>query len=257
MISICKKVKISFFLIFILLISLLSGLFRDVLYFFIIIIIHECGHIITSYIYKWKIEKVEFSICGGYITYDEIIDKPFKEELFIAISGFMFQIILFLVINILFRLNIIDSKTLYIVNKYNISIFIFNMIPIYPLDGSKVLYVFLNKYIPYKKSLKYINYISIAILFMLLIFYLMTGRIEFSYLMLFTFILSKIIKYGKDIPFLFNKLLFERYIYKINTTEYNYINGNKLHLFKRQKINLFKINNHYIKENVILSKKFD
>lgn len=257
MISIYKKVKISFFLIFILFIALLSGLFRDVITFFLIIIFHELGHVCSSYIFKWKIDKIEFSICGGYITYNEVIDKPFKEEFLIAISGFLFQVLLFFITNILGELYILDLHTLYLINKYNLSILFFNMLPVYPLDGSKIVYILINKYLPYKKSLKIIIIISIIFILLFYGYFLITNRLELSYIILISFILSKIIKYKKDIPYLFNKLLFERYVYPITTNKYNYIMGNNINLFKRQKKNIFKINKHYIKESVILSKKFD
>ena len=40
-----------------------------------VIIIHEVGHIILSLYFKWKIKRVDITICGGFITYDDVIDK--------------------------------------------------------------------------------------------------------------------------------------------------------------------------------------
>ena len=54
--------------------------------------------------------KIDITICGGFITYDEEIDKPFIEEFLISISGFLFQGILYLILSILMRNGIITDK---------------------------------------------------------------------------------------------------------------------------------------------------
>ena len=78
--SIYKKIKLSPFFLLIIFISLISGLFKDVITLFMIIIIHELGHIILSYLFKWNIKSVEIGVFGGFITYDDVIDKPFIED---------------------------------------------------------------------------------------------------------------------------------------------------------------------------------
>ena len=256
--NIYNKIRISPFFIFIMFITLISGLFKDIITLFIIIIIHELGHALFSIMLNWKISKINITICGGYITYDDIIDKPFIEELIIALAGFMFQLIVFLVCYLLLRLNIIDNKLYFLINKYNLAIFIFNILPIYPLDGSKIILIILNIYLPYKTALKILNILSfLFILCIISVFYMLNIKIEYGYLIVISFIISKLIKHIKEVPYLFNKLLFERYMYPIKVKKYNYVNNDKISLFKRRKKNYFKINNHYLPENVILSKKFD
>ena len=80
-----KDLLILFFLAFI------SGLFKEVLTFFLIIVIHEMGHLSSSFIYKWNIKRISFGIEGGFITYEENIDKPFN----INIRFYISNIILF------------------------------------------------------------------------------------------------------------------------------------------------------------------
>ena len=99
--SIYKKIKLSPFFLLIIFISLISGLFKDVITLFMIIIIHELGHIILSYLFKWNIKSVEIGVFGGFITYDDVIDKPFIEEIIISLGGFLMQGLIFLVTYIL------------------------------------------------------------------------------------------------------------------------------------------------------------
>ncbi len=256
--NIYKKIKLSPFFLLVILLSLVSGLFKDVITLFMIIIIHELGHILSSIMLNWKIRKIDITICGGFITYDDVIDKPFKEEIIIAVSGFLFQFILYVFSFLLYKLNILDIKFFSLINRYNLSIFLFNILPIYPLDGAKILLVIYNFFMPYKKSLRLISITSIAFLFLIILYFIKYKiKFEYSYIMIMCFILFKIINLIEDIPYLFNKLLFERYLYGIKVKDYKYINGDDISLFTRRKKHYFLIGKHYYDEKYILSKKFD
>ena len=253
-----KKIDISYTLLFIMFLSLISGLFKDIIILFMIIIIHEMGHIFTSNLFKWRIHKISIGVVGGYITYDEVIDKPFKEEFLIGISGFLFQLILFIVSLFLYNNNLIDYKIFFLIKKYNISIFIFNLIPIYPLDGSKLLNVLFNMFVPYKKSLKITNIVSFIFIFVILLnFFCFDIKFELSYIMIFSFLIKKLINYIKDIPYLFNRLLFERYIHPIKSRKYIIIKGSNINKFRRQRKHIFLLKNKEYTEKSILSKRFD
>lgn len=258
MMDIYKKINISKLLIFIIFFSFISGLFKDILIFFMIIIIHEMGHIITSLFYGWKIRKISIGIIGGYITYDEVIDKPFKEEFLISISGFLSQLLFYTLFYILYKNNFISIKIFEMINRYNFSILLFNLIPIIPLDGSKILSIILNNFMSYKKTLKVLNFISIFLIILIIFIFISCNlKIEYSYIMILSFLFSNLITSIKDIPYLFNKFLFERYMYPINSNKYVFIRGKKIEKMKRQKKHYFVINDRCYKEKDILTKKFD
>ena len=256
--NICKKIKISFFFLLLIFLSLISGLFKDIICLFLIIIIHEMGHIITSLIYKWDIKRIDITVCGGFITYNEPIDKPFIQELLIAVSGMFIQIIFYFICFILNKIGAMDMDIFLLFKKYNYSILLFNLLPVFPLDGSKILNIFLNMYLPYKKSLKIMNLISIInILLIIFILLILKIKIEYSYIIILSFILSKIIHAVKDVPFLFNRFLFERYKNPIKINKYFYIKNNDVSKMKRQVKNYFYINGKYYKEIDVLRKRFD
>lgn len=256
--SIYKKIDISYTLLFVIFLSFISGLFKDIIILFMVIVIHEMGHIFTSKLFEWRIDKISIGVAGGYITYDEVIDKPFKEEFLIALSGFLFQLILFIVSLFLYKNNLIDYKIYFLIKKYNISIFIFNLIPIYPLDGAKLLNTIFNMFLPYKKSLKITNLLSVMFIFFILLYFLyFNNRFELSYIMIFSFLIKKLIAHIKDIPYLFNRFLFERYNKPIKAKKYVIIKGNNIDKFKRQKKHIFLLKNKQYTEKSILSKRFD
>ncbi len=256
--SIYNKVHFSSLFLLVMFLSLLSGLFRDVITLFMVIIIHELGHLVISFLFGWKVKRIDIGICGGYITYDENIDKPFLEEFLIAVSGITFQTLFYLLVIIMYNLNILDEGTLFLVRKYHYAELIFNLLPIIPLDGSKMVLVLLNIIMPYKKTLVFINGMSwITILVITCLFLSSKLKMEYSYIMIISFIISKLINFAKETPYLFNRFLFERYRYPIDVKKYVHVKDGDLGKFRRQRKHYFLINNHYYHESKILAKRFD
>ncbi|MBR6690584.1 MAG: hypothetical protein IKL65_04575, partial [Bacilli bacterium] len=142
---ILNKIYFHPLFIFTLFVFISIGYFRFITYFMLLILVHELGHILVSLIFKWNIDKIIILPFGGLTKYNENINRPLIEEFLIAISGIIFQIVFYMLIN-----NYIDYKYFNIINYF---IIIFNLIPIYPLDGSKILNIFFNVVTSYKNSL--------------------------------------------------------------------------------------------------------
>ncbi|MEG2620955.1 MAG: hypothetical protein RSA10_02540 [Bacilli bacterium] len=255
--SIYKKVEISFFFVLLIFLSLISGLFKDIICFFLVIIIHEMGHVIISLILRWKIKSVKLGICGGYIVYDEIIDKPFFEEFLISISGIVFQIIFFVICTLLLSKELINDELYLIIKKYHYAILIFNLLPIIPLDGSKILSIILNKFVSYNKSLYISSFISGLFLLLSFIFCLCTNQVQCSNFMILFFLIDSLIKYVSDIPYLYNKFILERYLYPKKFKRNKYVKNSNLKKMKRQTSNYFYDVNRYHSEREVLKKRFD
>lgn len=73
--------KISFHptLLFVALSAIITGLFKEFIILFLIIIVHEIGHIISALYYKFNINKINLYPFGGYIVFDEKINRALKE----------------------------------------------------------------------------------------------------------------------------------------------------------------------------------
>lgn len=227
--KIISKIYIHPLTYLVILVSLCTGLFRELVTFLFIIIIHELGHIIGALIYKWHIEKIVIMPFGGIIIFHEFINRPLKEEFIIMILGPLFQLINFI---------IFKDVTLYF-NYYNYGLFIFNMLPIYPLDGYKLYSILLNKIIPFKLTLK----IMLIISFIFLILFI---RKDLIYICILIFLLIGIIKEYSNIDFIYNKFLLERYYYNFG--------------FKKRRIisninNMYKDYIHLIRGERLLTEK--
>lgn len=229
-------------------ICIFTGLFKDLLIITIIIFIHELGHISGALYYKWKIDRVVLLPFGGITIFDEKINRPIKEEFVILILGPLFQIIFFYIINIL---NLDNPLFIF----YHYALLLFNLLPIIPLDGSKLLSLFLEKIFPFFKSNLYLNFISIIMSIMFLIY--ITLKHEFILMIIIFYFYFKNLQEINKYKFKCNKFLVERYLYEFNFKKIKLINGLDFSKMKRDYRHFFKIDNVYKTEKEIIKKYFD
>ncbi len=237
--------KIHLFYYLLAILCIMNGYFKDFILISLIIIIHEFGHIIMALYYDWKIEKVVILPFGGITIFNEILNKKIKEEFMIAIMGPIFQILLFIIVNKITY----DYKF----NFYNNLLLIFNLMPIYPLDGSKILNLGLCKILPYKISHKISIYFSYLILLIYILYIMYNPNLILFIAIIFLFF--KVIVEHKKHKYIYNKFLFERYLYNLNFNKIKKINN--INNFYRDNKHIVKFNNQYVSEKNILKNLFD
>lgn len=229
--------------------AFLAGLFKEIIIISIIIIIHELGHFIALYLYKWNVTEITIYPFGGITKLDDKIDKPLNEELIITIMGPLFQELLFILVIILYKYNIIDKYIFNIFSNYNYTILMFNLLPIMPLDGAKIINTLLNKILNFRLSYN-IN-IIISILFLSLFIFIFKN--DTSYYLIIVFLIYQIYFYYKNKYLVFNRFILEKRLKKSN-----YIKHKKINTIKkmyRNKRNLIKNNGSYITEYRYINKK--
>lgn len=135
-------------------------------YIMIFAFIHELGHLITGIIVGMKPEKIEIMPFGVSISfkinpkeYNMKIKKANKLEIKKIIVALAGPLTNFLIIFITGNLKIDILKSLIIIYT-NFLIMIFNLLPIYPLDGGRVLNGILYIIFGKRKAEKYTNIIS-------------------------------------------------------------------------------------------------
>jgi len=225
-------------------IFILMGRFKFVLYFMLLIIIHELGHILVSLIFKWEIDKIIILPFGGFTKYNCLINTPLIEEFLVSISGILAQTFFYIIIN-----SYIDYKYFYLIHYF---IIIFNLLPIYPLDGSKMLNVVFNKITSFKNSILLTVIISYFTIFFLSLILFNINKIIF---MILIFLFIEVNKFYKEKDLLFNKFLFERYTCFLRFKKEKVINN--VDKMKKDYRHLFYIKDKYMTENTFLKKRFD
>jgi stage IV sporulation protein FB len=235
---------------------LITGLFREFIVLFSIIVVHEIGHLLAAIYFNFNIHKIYLYPFGGYIKFNDKLNRPLRDEFIILISGPLLQIVYFITIVIFNYFDLIRSSTFNIFINYHYSLLIFNLLPIFPLDGSKLVNIILSKFTSFKQSHLYMIYISYIALFIILFF---TKFISFNvniYLLLIL-ILTKLINETKNHNDIYNHFLLERYLYNFHFKNLKVVIGNNLSKIMRDKRHLFIIRDKEITERELLKKRYD
>ena len=245
--NIFSKININPFFYLFGFISMITGLFKPFLIMYLIIFIHEFGHIFMALLFDYKIVKINIYPFGGYTIFDSDINNKFIKEFMVFLGGILFQTIFFLIIT-----SINNTSYFYkIYYSYNNSILLFNMLPIIPLDGGKILNMLLNNIFSFKKS--YV--LSIKISYFIIILLIIFKYKNINLILMLILIIFLLIKEMKNLKYIYNRFLLERYIKNLNYKKNNFIN--KIEDMKKYKNNIFIRNNKYYSEKEILKKYFN
>ena len=167
------------------------------------------------------------------------INTPLIEELIILVMGPLFQVIAYyLLINIF--------KEVELIKMYHLGILSFNLLPVYPLDGGRILNLLINKKYPFYKSFE----ISIIISYLIVIIILFTNiKIGINIIIIEVFLILLIHKEEKKKEIYFQKFILERYFNNLNYKKSIMINNIK---------KLYKYRTNYIKigKNIYTEKDY-
>lgn len=146
------EIQINFSLLPILILGLFFGFLRELAILFFIITLHELAHSLTSKYYGYETEKIELSLFGGAVKTDEIIFLEPKKVILISIVGPMLNFAFFFVSISISKVFGINNDLLNFFIYANLSLGIFNLLPVLPLDGGRMLRACLNKSLELKEA---------------------------------------------------------------------------------------------------------
>ncbi len=228
-----KIIKINYLTYYFIILFFLCGFIKNALIIFLIVLIHELGHFTAANLSKYKVINITLYPFGGITKLNKDLNTSPYKDVFLSISGILFQGILYVIFIILHQTSIITTHTYDLFITYNNLIIIFNIIPIYPLDGHYVVNALLNKMFSFQKSYYISLFISISLFLILLI---TNFKLALNNMVIISFLIYKLTEYIKNKDILFNKFLLERYL---NNYEYTKITN-----LKNKNINDLKINNY-------------
>lgn len=230
----------------------LTGHYLNLIIFTSLIIIHELGHYITARLNNFNVEKIIIYPYGGLTKISDMVNRDICEELLIATSGVIIQYLFYLFIFFLYKNFLIREYTYNLYNLYNNQMIFFNLLPIYPLDGGKILNLLLYKYFSFNKANILTILISIIIIFIIVLFSIISN--SYSNIMVMILLLAYIYKFYINRKYLYRRFLLERYLYNIEYSKIKVINN--INNMYKNKIHLINTNNIYIKEKKYLSTLF-
>jgi len=226
-----------------------TGLYKEFLIIFSIIIIHEFGHLFCAVYYKWNIDKISIYPYGGCVSFNEKINRPIREELIILVMGPTVQMVYFFVVYLLFINGFVDLKTYSLFKTYNFTLLSFNLMPIYPLDGGRIVNVVSNYLFSYRWCNLIICFISILFIFLVVI-----NSYSVNLVMMMVFVLTEVFVFIKEQGYLYNKFLLERYLFDYKFLKYKVIKNKDG--FYRDKRHIICIDNKYVTEKEYLRGRY-
>lgn len=159
-----KHIKISPLFFGVALIMYFLGFVREYFLMFLILILHESGHLIALSKEEIKISYIKIEPFGLTIRFKDRLIKNPKTEIITAMAGPLANFILALAAFLISK----DRFGFFILA--NLSMGIFNLLPVYPLDGGRILKAFLSLKHGYIKSCRFVFLLSAFISIVTVIF---------------------------------------------------------------------------------------
>ncbi|HET7628321.1 MAG TPA: site-2 protease family protein [Bacillales bacterium] len=159
-----SKLKIHPFFWLVLASGVFTGHFYEVLMVFSIVFVHEMGHVGAAVFFRWKIEQVELLPFGGVAKTDEHGNRPLFEETIVILAGPAQHLLLSGLAYFFYRTSFFDTGDFRTFMLYNLTLLFFNLLPVLPLDGGRLLRVVCYACFPYRTAIDHSLLISSALL---------------------------------------------------------------------------------------------
>lgn len=127
--------------------------------FLLFSLLHEIGHYGVALFYHFDIEKIVILPFGAFLSLKDFGFHAPYQEIVMLIMGPCINLMMALLFYLL------KIKELFEINMF---IFFFNLLPLYPLDGSKLFFLFISYFIDYKKC--YVIQIKLSLLSISILF---------------------------------------------------------------------------------------
>lgn len=224
------QIRISYFILFILIFSMFFNYFSQILVLISVVLIHELAHCCAGKYFNIQISEIKLFAFGGVAKSNRDIETNPREEIMIALAGPLSNFLLLaLILPIVHLLNIKIEGMVQLFLITNLSIGLFNLLPILPLDGGRILRGVIGYYIGVKKATTIViklGYFLCALLFTIGIYLTIVYNVEYIFLsMVSIYIITSNKKEKEKIEYIFikNLVLKKKSLFSEGTMEAKYM----------------------------------
>jgi stage IV sporulation protein FB len=177
----------------------------------LIIFVHEMGHAAAAALFSWRIKRIALLPFGGVAEMDEHGNRPLKEEIIVIISGPIQHIWMMGAALLFYHLSWMPEEIFQLFIQFNLMILIFNLLPVWPLDGGKLIFLWMSLYRAFPDAHRKTLLISAAGIVGFTIFTLLTSPVNLNIWVVLAFLLFSLYHEWKQSRFVFIRFLLERY----------------------------------------------
>lgn len=194
--------------------SIATGRFVEIITLFAIVLWHELGHVVAALRFGWTVKEVKLLPFGGVVEVEGAGALPVREEMWVAIAGPVQNAILAAIAYGLGQIGWIDTGWSDDFVRANVLIGLFNLLPVLPLDGGRMLQAWISLQLPFHRTL--IWSAKISLVFSVLVVFVSLyplwngGLLHLNLLAVGIFLTASNWTYLRNVPFLFLRFLVHR-----------------------------------------------
>lgn len=210
-IHLLKNIKVHPLLWVVMGIAIITAHFTELSLLLFIIFVHEMGHAAAAAFFSWRIKRIMLLPFGGVAEMDEHGNRPLKEEVIVIISGPLQHIWMMGAAYIAYASSLLSPELFSLFIQYNLMILIFNLLPIWPLDGGKLIFLCLslsNAFPTAHKKALYISAASLMVFFLLTVFMM---PFNINIWIVLAFLIFSLYYEWKQSRYVFMRFLLERH----------------------------------------------
>lgn len=211
LIGLTGKIHIHPLLWLVIAISIMTAHFLELCLLLAIIFIHEMGHAAPAAFFSWRIKRISLLPFGGVAEMDEHGNRPLREEMIVVTAGPLQHVWMMGLAFFLYSLSWIQSTLFQLIISFNLMILIFNLFPIWPLDGGKLVFLLLSRNKPFPEAHRLTLIISFVFLSGFSLFTLITAPYDLNVWVVIAFLYFSLYHEWKQRRYVFMRFLLERY----------------------------------------------
>lgn len=132
--------------------SIVAGYFLEILTLFVIVLIHELGHVAVARELGWHVTEVQLLPFGGVAAMEEAVAADPLDEIVVALAGPFMNIAMIFLSLLLWWSSVWSADWTHFFVTSNLIIAGFNLLPIWPLDGGRIVQAVLSYAMPYRTA---------------------------------------------------------------------------------------------------------
>ncbi|CAM3733594.1 M50 family metallopeptidase [Cohnella lubricantis] len=208
------RIKLHPLFVLLMLLSIAAGQIAQIATLFGIVLLHELGHLAMALRFGWTVREIKLLPFGGVLEVEDAGGVPAREEALVAIAGPLQNVILAAFAWLATAFGWVDSRWADGFVQANAIIALFNLLPVMPLDGGKLMQTWMSLRIPYHRTLLWSMRISLLFSFAAvaasLYPLLRGGHVHLNLLMTGLFLAASNWTYRRNVPFVFLRFLVHR-----------------------------------------------